>query len=130
MGKLTKRNILWIIPIGIMITFFFMFGPKKQIQDNAYIQYVQASTLDDFGTQKLGTLADACEPVKWIYFETSKNQDVVELQGDCAFADHKDTKIQFLVDNDRTTIRPGAMLLDNKQLTPDERDAKLAQLLR
>ena len=125
MGKLTKRNILWIIPIGIMITFFFMFGPKKQIQDNAYIQYVQASTLDDFGTQKLGTLADACEPVKWIYFETSKNQDVVELQGNCDYADGKDTKIH----NDRTTIRPGAMLLDNKQLTPDERDAKLAQLL-
>lgn len=130
MGKLTKRNILWVIPIGIMIIFFIMFGPKKQITDNAYIQYVQGSTLDALGTKTLGSLADGCEKAKWIYFETSKNQDVVELQGDCAYADGKDTKIQFLVDNERTEIRTGAMLLDNKQLTPEERDDKLHQLLQ
>jgi len=129
MKFLSKRTILWVIPIGIMITFFVMFGPKKQINDNEYIQYVKDSTLEAIGPKKLGTLTEGCEQAKWIYFETSKNQDVVELQGNCDYADGKDTKIQFLVDNDRTTIRPGAMLLDNKQLTPDERDAKLAQLL-
>ena len=41
MGKLSKRNILWIVPIGILAVFWYFYGPQKDITDNEYITYVK-----------------------------------------------------------------------------------------
>lgn len=126
MGKLTKRNILWVIPIGILITFFFVFGPKAEINDHQAINYVKTVTLPDYD-KALGQLERICTDGKWIYFETSKNQAVVEFQGQC---EETAIKQQFLVDDKRTNVRVGAMIKESKEASSEERDQFLQQLLQ
>ena len=123
MGNLTKRNILWLVPIGIIVVFWYFYGPKKDITDNEYITYVKSYTFENSSQSLEESFNQACKNTKWIYFETQKRQDVVELEGECP-VDNKNEKIniQFLVDRDMTKVTKGALLINSKQQEETARD--------
>ncbi|UZM97264.1 hypothetical protein OL548_18845 [Lysinibacillus sp. MHQ-1] len=60
-----------------------------------------------------------------------KRQDVVEFKGDCS-VNNKVAKVnvQFLVDNDRTNVQSGAMLVDSKMQDESDRDQFLLALVK
>ena len=67
--------------------------------------------------------ASACENPYWVYFETQKGQDVVEFEGDCTVNNEvAKINVQFLVDNDITSVQSGAMLVDSKMQEEADRD--------
>jgi len=131
MGKLSKRNILWIVPIGILGVFWYFYGPQKDITDNEYITYVKNYSFDNSNkTLELG-FANACQNPYWVYFETQKGQDVVEFKGDCPVKNKTEkVNVQFLVDRDMTNVRNGAMLVDNKMQEEADRDKYLLALVK
>ncbi|MEX3745476.1 MULTISPECIES: glucosamine 6-phosphate synthetase [Lysinibacillus] len=129
MGKLSKRTILWIVPIGILGVFWYFYGPQKDITDNEYITYVKNYSFENSSKTIESGFASACENPYWVYFETQKGQDVVEFKGDCPV--NKKTEkvnVQFLVDRDMTNVRYGAMLVDNKMQEEADRDKYLLAL--
>ncbi|MFJ7732924.1 glucosamine 6-phosphate synthetase [Lysinibacillus sp. NPDC097231] len=130
MGKLSKRNILWIVPIGILATFWYFYGPQKEITDNEYITYVKNYSFENSSKTLESSFTKACENSNWVYFETQKGQDVVEFKGECP-VNNKVAKVnaQFLVDRDMTNVRYGAVLIDNKMLEEAERDKYLLALV-
>jgi len=123
MGKLSKRNFLWIIPIGILGVFWYFYGPQKDITDNEYITYVKNYSIENSNKSLDTAFASACQNPYWLYFETQKGQDVVEFKGDCPI-DNKNAKVnvQFLVDSSMTNVKSGAMLVDNKMQEESDRD--------
>lgn len=130
MGKLSKRNILWIVPIGILGVFWYFYGPQKDITDNEYITYVKNYSFENSNTTLESGFANTCKNPYWVYFETQKGQDVVEFKGDCPI-NNKTAKVnaQFLVDRDMTNVRNGAMLIDNKMQEEADRDKYLVDLV-
>ncbi|MEG0449301.1 MAG: glucosamine 6-phosphate synthetase [Lysinibacillus sp.] len=131
MGRLSKRNILWVIPIGIIAIFWYFYGPQKDITDNEYITYVKNYFVEKSG-QPLGkAFESSCENPYWVYFETQKGQDVVEFEGDCPI-NSKNTKVnvQFLVDRDMTKVRNGALLLDSVLQEETDRDEFIVQMTK
>ncbi|KOS68625.1 glucosamine 6-phosphate synthetase [Lysinibacillus contaminans] len=131
MGKLSKRNILWIIPIGILGIFWYFYGPQKDITDNEYITYVKNYSVEN-SSQSLEKAFDlTCKNPKWIYFETQKGQDVVEFEGECP-VNNKNEKVnvQFLVDRDMTNVRNGAMLVDSVMQEEANRDEFILALVK
>lgn len=130
MGKFSKRNILWIVPIGILGAFWYFYGPQKDITDNEFITYVKSYSFENSNTTLETAFADACENPYWVYFETQKGQDVVEFKGDCP-VNNELTKVnvQFLVAQDMTTMEYGAMLVDNKMQKEEHRDKFLQALI-
>ena len=131
MGKLSKRNILWIIPIGIIGVFWYFYGPQKDITDNEYITYVKNYSIEN-GSKSLETaFTSACQNPYWVYFQTQKGQDVVEFEGNCPI-NNKDAKInvQFLVDPEMTKVTYGAMLVDSKMQEEAARDHYLVALTK
>ncbi|WP_338653899.1 glucosamine 6-phosphate synthetase [Lysinibacillus sp. Y5S-8] len=131
MGKLSKRNILWIVPIGILGVFWYFYGPQKDITNNEYITYVQNYTYENSTKTLESAFAAACENPYWVYFETQKGQDVVEFKGDCP-VDNEIAKVnvQFLVDNAITSVQSGAMLIDSKMQEETDRDQFLLVLVQ
>jgi len=129
MGKLSKRNILWIVPIGILGVFWYFYGPQKDITDNEYITYVKNYSFENSSKTIESGFENACKNPYWVYFETQKGQDVVEFKGDCP-VNNKTAKVnvQFLVDRDMTKVRYGAMLVDNKMQEEADRDKYLLAL--
>lgn len=126
--KLTKRNILWLVPIIIIIIFWYFYGPKEEITDNEYIDYVKQSTYKSQSKTYEEAFANYCKEGKWVYFQTSKNQNVVEFKGTCPNEKkNADVNLQFIVDEDKKNYTIGAMLLDGKQLSEEEKD-KFIQL--
>ncbi len=131
MGKLSKRNILWIVPIGILGVFWYFYGPQKDITNNEYITYVQNYTYENSTKTLESAFAATCENPYWVYFETQKGQDVVEFKGDCP-VDNEIAKVnvQFLVDNAITSVQSGAMLIDSKMQEETDRDQFLLTLVQ
>ncbi len=131
MGKLSKRNILWIIPIGILGVFWFFYGPQKDVTDNEYITYVKNYSIENSNQTLEAAFVSACQNPYWLYFETQKGQDVVEFKGDCLI-NNKDAKVnvQFLVDPNMTTVKYGAMLVDSKMQEESVRDNYLLALTK
>lgn len=129
MGKLSKRNILWIVPIGILGVFWYFYGPQKDITDNEYITYVKNYYYENSTKTLESAFASACENPYWVYFETQKGQDVVEFEGDCTVNNEvAKINVQFLVDNDITSVQSGAMLVDSKMQEEADRDQFLLAL--
>lgn len=129
MGKLSKRNILWIVPIGILGVFWYFYGPQKDITDNEYITYVKNYSYENSTKTLESAFASACENPYWVYFETQKGQDVVEFEGDCTVNNEiAKINVQFLVDNDITSVQSGAMLVDSKMQEEADRDQFLLAL--
>jgi len=131
MGKLSKRNILWIIPIGIIGVFWYFYGPQEDITDNEYITYVKNYSIENSNQSLETAFASACENPYWVYFETQKGQDVVEFKGDCPISNKKaKVNVQFLVDANMTTVKYGAMLVDSKMQEETDRDSFLLALTK
>jgi len=131
MGKLSKRNILWIVPIGILAVFWYFYGPQKDITDNEYITYVKNYSYENSTKTLERAFASACENPYWVYFETQKGQDVVEFEGDCTVNNEvAKINVQFLVDNDITSVQSGAMLVDSKMQEEADRDEFLLALAK
>lgn len=130
MGKLSKRNILWIVPIGILGVFWYFYGPQKDITDNEYITYVKNYSFENSNKTLESGFANTCKNPYWVYFETQKGQDVVEFKGDCP-VNKKPAKVnvQFLVDRDMTNVRYGAMLVENKMQEEADRDKFMLALV-
>ncbi|WBF55453.1 glucosamine 6-phosphate synthetase [Lysinibacillus sp. JK80] len=131
MGKLSKRNILWIVPIGILAVFWYFYGPQKDITDNEYITYVKNYSYENSAKTLESAFSSACENPYWVYFETQKGQDVVEFEGDCTVNNEvAKVNVQFLVDNDITSVQSGAMLVDSKMQEEADRDEFLLALAK
>lgn len=131
MRKLSKRNILWIIPIAILGIFWYFYGPQKDITDNEYITYVKNYSYEENTKTLEDAFASACENPYWVYFETQKGQDVVEFEGDCTI-NKKVAKVnvQFLVDSEMSNVQSGAMLVDSKMQEETDRDQFLLALVQ
>lgn len=130
MGKLSKRNILWMVPIGILGVFWYFYGPQKDITDNEYITYVKSYSFENSNKTLESGFANTCKNPYWVYFKTQKGQDVVEFKGDCP-VNKKAAKVnvQFLVDRDMTNVRYGAMLVENKMQEEADRDKFMLALV-
>lgn len=130
MGKLSKRNILWIVPIGILGVFWYFYGPQKDITDNEYITYVKNYSFENSNKTLESGFANTCKNPYWVYFKTQKGQDVVEFKGDCP-VNKKVAKVnvQFLVNRDMTNVRYGAMLVENKMQEEADRDKFMLALV-
>ena len=131
MGKLSKRNILWLVPIGILGVFWYFYGPQKDVTENEYITYVKNYSVEN-SSQSLEKAFDAtCKNPYWVYFETQKGQDVVEFKGECPVNNkNEEVNVQFLVDRDRTNVRNGAMLVDSVLQEEIDRDAFIVALAK
>ncbi len=131
MGKLSKRNILWIVPIGILGVFWYFYGPQKDITDNEYITYVKNYSYENSTKTLESAFASACDNPYWVYFETQKGQDVVEFEGNCPVNNEvAKVNVQFLVDNGITNVQSGAMLVDSKMQEETDRDQFLLALVQ
>ncbi|MFP3919597.1 glucosamine 6-phosphate synthetase [Lysinibacillus telephonicus] len=124
MQNVSKRTILWIVPVIIIVIFWYFYGPKEEITDNEYITYIKDTSLSGNGE---ATLDDAfssfCNEGKWVYFKTQKNQNVVEFKGACPVEGKvNDINLQFVVEDDKTGYQVGVLLLDGVQQTEEDRD--------
>lgn len=121
-----KRTFFWIIPIGVLVVMFYFFGPKKEVTDNKYITYVKEQSLIESAEGIDAALTSYCEQGKWVYFQTTKMQNVVEFKGDCP-VDGRVTPVnlQIIVENELDAHKVGALLIDAKQQTDQEKAAFL-----
>ena len=123
MQNLSKRTILWIVPIAIIGIFWYFYGPKEEITDNEYITYIKESPMNESTVSLDDALASVCTDSKWVYFKTQKNHNVVEFKGACQFDDKKaDVNLQFVVEDDQKGYDIGALLLNGEQQTEEKRD--------
>lgn len=131
MQNVSKRTILWIVPILILVIFWFLYGPKDEITDHEYIDYIKQSTLNDSSQNIQTALESICSENKWVYFQTSKRQHVVEFQGSCAIESKNSSQmnLQFIVEKERKDFQVGAMLLDGEQQSETVRDEFLSEIL-
>ncbi|PKC50811.1 hypothetical protein RhiirA1_485295 [Rhizophagus irregularis] len=72
MQNVSKRTILWIVPIIIIVIFWYFYGPKDEITDNEYISYIKEIKYNE--TEE--TLASAFELI------LQKNEQQSEEQRD------------------------------------------------
>lgn len=129
MKNLSKRNILWLVPIGILGIFWYYYGPQKDITDNEYITYVKNYSIENTNQTLGSSFKEACKNPYWVYFETQKGQDVVEFKGDCPINNEEaKVNIQFLVDPDIKNVRYGAMLVNSKMQEEADRDKYILEL--
>lgn len=129
MKNLSKRNILWLVPIGILGIFWYYYGPQKDITDNEYITYVKNYSIENTNQTLGSSFNEACKNPYWVYFETQKGQDVVEFKGDCPINNEEaKVNIQFLVDPDIKNVRYGAMLVNSKMQEEADRDKYILEL--
>lgn len=124
MQNVSKRTILWIVPILVIVTFWYFYGPQEEITDNEYITYVKQSTANAIEQLSFeDSFANYCEEGKWVYFKTQKNHNVVEFKGACPFENKaNDVNLQFVVENDQTGYQVGALLINGEQQTEEKRD--------
>lgn len=122
MQNVSKRTILWIVPILIIVIFWFFYGPKEEITDNEYISYIKQEKLNENSKTYEEAFA-SCEEGKWIYFKTQKEQHVVEFKGTCPQDETmKKVNLQFIVEDDRSDYKLNVLLLDSVQQSAEQRD--------
>lgn len=124
-----KRTILWIVPIGIIGIFYYIYGPQKEITNNDYISYVQQLPLAENSNVSIEeTLANYCEKSSWVFFKTQMRKNVVEFKGKCPVeGEIQPVNLQFVVDKEITDHTLGVMLINNVQQTDDDRDQYIQQ---
>lgn len=125
-----KRTIFWIIPIAVLLIFFYFFGPKKAVTDNDYIVYIQTASVIENSVETTGdAFATYCEKGGWEYFQTKMMEHVVEFKGDCKVEDTvQSINLQYVVEKDQSDYRLGAMLVNGEQQSEQQRDAFLNTL--
>ena len=119
-----KRTIFWVIPIAIIGVFFYFYGPKSDITDNEYINYIQqVSLVEDSNLTIHDALNNYCEKSEWIFFKTQREERVVEFKGECPVEqDVKPVNFQFIVNKDITEHDLGVLLLNHVQQTEEDRE--------
>lgn len=124
MQNVSKRTILWIVPLLIIAIFWYFYGPQKEITDNAYITYIKESNINEDETTTFeSAFADSCEEGKWVYFKTQKNHHVVEFKGSCPVdGNESDVNLQFVVEDEQAGYQIGALLVNSEQQSEDQRD--------
>lgn len=123
MQNISKRTILWIVPIAIIAVFWYFYGPQEEITDNAYITFIKESPINESNVSYEAAFASVCTESNWVYFKTQKNANVVEFKGVCQVGDNEqDINLQFVVEDDQTGYETGVMLLDGAQQTEEKRD--------
>lgn len=129
MQNVSKRTFLWIVPILIIVIFWYFYGPKEEITDNEYITYIKEEKLLDSNKTIGEAFASYCEDGKWVYFKTQREQHVVEFKGTCPQNNElKTVNLQFVVENDQTGYELNVLLLDNIQQTSEQRDDYLTNV--
>ena len=131
MGKY-KRTIFWIIPIAVLGVFIFIFGPKKPVTDNAYVQYIQAApVVENSNITTEDAFQNYCEKSKWEYFQTKMMEHVVEFKGDCKVDDKvQAVNLQYVVEKGQADYRLGAMLVAGVQQSEEQRSAFLNTMIK
>ncbi len=130
MQNVSKRTILWIVPILIIGIFWYFYGPKEEITDNEYITYIKESTLDDSSIKVGEAFSNSCEEEKWVYFQTQRNQHVVEFMGNCPSEKTlKKVNLQFIVNDHQDGFEVNVLLLDNVQQSQEQRDVFIRDLV-
>ena len=124
MQNVSKRTILWIVPIIIIAVFWYYYGPQKEITDNEYISYIKETSVTDTGEPTLeSAFSNYCKEGKWVFFKTQKNHNVVEFKGTCPVdGDVNNVNLQFVVEEDQKGYKVGVMLLDGVQQSEEARD--------
>ncbi|MDN4495631.1 glucosamine 6-phosphate synthetase [Ureibacillus aquaedulcis] len=123
MQNVSKRTILWIVPIAIIAIFWYFYGPKDEITDNEYITYIKESPMDESNLSFENTFANTCTESKWVYFKTQKNHNVVEFKGTCEVDDqNSNLNLQFVVEDEQKGYSMGVLLVDGKQQTEEQRN--------
>lgn len=128
--KPSKRNILWVVPLIIIGIFYWVYGPKDDITDNETITYVKNHALPETNNTKVQLAFEkSCKNPYWEFFETQRGQDVVEFTGECPHGDKNGkVNVQFLVDDEQTSLRVGAILFNSIQLKDQEKNQFLESL--
>ncbi|MER1985091.1 MAG: glucosamine 6-phosphate synthetase [Solibacillus sp.] len=124
-----KRTILWIIPLAVLGVMFYFFGPQKEVTDNQYISYVKDQPLIASAEGIDTALTSYCEKGKWVYFQTTKMQNVVEFKGDCP-VDGKvaPVNLQIIVEKELDAHHVGALLINAEQQTDEQKAAFLSTI--
>lgn len=117
-AKVSKRTVLWIVPILVIVALFFYFKPESN-QDE-YITLAKQFVVPDSNTTFEQSLSTHCDKEKWMFFETNRGQKVVEFRGKCALDGTAPLNIQFLI-ADENTAKIGAMLFDHEQVAENEK---------
>ena len=126
MQNVSKRTILWVVPIAIIAIFWYFYGPQEEITDNEYITYIKDASIHESDVSFESALASSCTDTKWVYFKTQKNHNVVEFKGTCDIdSKTSDVNLQFVVEEDQKDHETGVLLLNGKQQTADQRDELL-----
>nr|WP_106778829.1 glucosamine 6-phosphate synthetase [Lysinibacillus timonensis] len=129
MQNVSKRTILWIVPILIIVIFWYFYGPKDEITDNEYITYIKEVKVNDSTNTLETAFNNYCEEGKWIYFQTQKNQHVVEYKGNCPQENElQSVNLQFVVENDQQGYQVGVLLLDSVQQSDEQRNEFLNKI--
>ena len=121
-----KRTFFWIIPIGVLGVMFYFFGPQKEVTDNKYITYVKEQPLIANAEGIDQALTSYCEKGKWVYFQTTDMDNVVEFKGDCPIdGTVAPINLQIIVEKGLDAHRVGALLINAEQQTAEEKTAFL-----
>lgn len=125
--KLSKRTVLWIIPLLIIGVFYYFYGPKDEITDNEYIDFVKKQSLvENSELTAEQALNNYCKNSSWIFFKTQRGQSVVEFKGECPVEKKvKPINLQIMVNDDNNKQTLGVLLIDNIQQTSEKRDQYL-----
>lgn len=125
-----KRTILWIVPIAVLGSLIYFFGASEIESDNDYIAYIKTvSLLETSPIPAKEVLENTCTDGSWVYFETSNRKRVVEFKGKCPIDDAiQPVNLQVLVEKDKSEYKLGAMLVNNVQQEPEDRQAFIQKL--
>lgn len=131
MQNVSKRTILWIVPVIIIGLFWYFYGPQKEITEHEYITYIKQSTLTDTSTDTFEqSFGNKCNEGEWIYFKTQRNTDVVEFKGTCPIkGEQQDVNLQFIVRDKGESFELGAMLVSGVQQSEEDRDQIVTAML-
>ncbi|MEK9198121.1 glucosamine 6-phosphate synthetase [Ureibacillus sp. 179-F W5.1 NHS] len=124
MQNVSKRTILWIVPILIIAIFWYFYGPQEEITDNEYITYIKEKTINETSNQTFDqAFSNHCKEGKWVYFKTQRNQHVVEYKGSCDVEGKlSEVNLQYVVEDDQKDYQIGVLLLDGEQQSEKIRD--------
>ena len=126
MQNVSKRTILWLVPIAIIAIFWYFYGPQGEITDNEYISYIKESPINESKVSYDDAFADVCTDTKWVYFKTQKNHNVVEFKGACQIESNQtDVNLQFVVEDNQKSYDIGVLLIGGEQQTKEKRDELL-----
>lgn len=131
MQNVSKRTILWIVPIIIIALFWYFYGPQKEITEHEHITYIKQSTLNETSKETFDqSFGNNCEDGKWVYFKTQKNTEVVEYKGKCKINDElQEFNLQFIVKDKGERFELGAMLIGGVQQSEEDRDQIITAML-